>query len=166
MKIPIVCIACLAVLGRAAVAGAQPTPPPTPAQVAPPFDLTLPPGLLAASIKPPAARDATDDLQQKPPSGRRGAGVRGLSEAERRQVALPGHDHQRRLRGRESDTRPGHRENHAQDVVGEHGERLGLGPGRLQGQPDRPPLPRQQLLHGRSRQWPELLRVGGRDRVR
>ena len=69
MKIPIVCIACLAAFGRAAVASAQPTPPPTPAQVAPPFDLTLPPGLLAASINPPTARDATDDLQQKPPSG-------------------------------------------------------------------------------------------------
>jgi uncharacterized protein DUF3943 len=69
MKIRIGCFVCLATLGHAAVTGAQPTPPPTPAQVVPRFDLTLPPGRLAASIKLPAARDATDDLRQNPPSG-------------------------------------------------------------------------------------------------
>ena len=76
MKIPIVCFASLAVLGDAAVTGAQPTPP-TPAQVAPPFDLTLPPSLLAASIKPLAARDATADSRQKPPSGLEGRACEG-----------------------------------------------------------------------------------------
>ena len=44
--------------------------------------------------------------------------------------------------------------------------RLGLGPGRFRRQSGRPPVPGQQLLHVGPCQWPELLRVGGVDRLR
>ena len=50
-----------------------------------------------------------------------------------------------------------------EDVVGQHGAGVGLGSRRLRRQPDRPPVPGQQLLQYRARERPELLRVGSRD---
>ena len=96
-----------------------------------------------------------------------GAGpLRRLSKAARR-ACVPAERHrQRLLRDRQSRARPGHRQDHAEDLVGQHETGLGLGPGRLHGQPDRPSVSGQQLLQHRTGQRPELLGVGGPDRVR
>ena len=75
--------------------------------------------------------------------------LRRLSEAQRR-PRVPGHHaDQRRLRARQSCARPGHGGSDAEDVVDQHEAGLGVGPGRLRRQPDRPPVSRQQLLQRR-----------------
>ena len=92
--------------------------------------------------------------------------MRGLSPAQCRQGPVSDHRRQCDVRSGEPRSRAGDGASHAQDLVGEHGARVGLGPGRLHRQPDRPPVSRQQLLQHRPGQRLELLRVGGRDRVR
>ena len=68
---------------------------------------------------------------------------------------------QRHLRTREPDSRTGHGQDHAGDLVGEHEAGLGMAFGRLRGQSDRPPVPRQQLLHHWPLQRHEFLGIGG-----
>ena len=95
-----------------------------------------------------------------------GARLRWLPVAATRARASADDVRQRSLRAWQPRAGTGHRENHPGHLVGQHGTRLGVGPGRLRGESIRSPLPGQQLLQHRAGQWSELLGVVGRDRVR
>ncbi len=114
-----------------------------------------------------AGKEAAPGTRARSPClDRRTARLRGLPPAQRGPGSVPDHDDQRRVRACEPDPRPGHGEDHAEDVVGQHGERLGVGPRRFPGQSARSSVPGEQLLHLGPRQRPELLRVGGAGRLR